>query len=66
MRDAAIIVNTNGYVVWMNASAEEMLGLEQHGGVGSALIELMIIPNLRNTLPRRITNARCESIPRRR
>lgn len=44
MRDAAIIVNTNGYVVWMNASAEEMLGLEQHGGVGSALIELVDYP----------------------
>ena len=43
MRDAAIIVNTNGYVVWMNASAEEML-VEQHGGVGSALIELVDYP----------------------
>ncbi len=41
MRDAAVIVNTNGYVVWMNASAEQMLGLEQHGGVGSPLIELV-------------------------
>ncbi|MCH1554538.1 MAG: phosphate regulon sensor protein PhoR, partial [Luminiphilus sp.] len=44
MRDAAFIVNTNGYVVWMNASAEQMLGLEQHGGVGSALIELVDYP----------------------
>ena len=44
MRDAAVIVNLNGYVVWMNTSAERMFNLDSHGGVGSALIELVDYP----------------------